>query len=189
MDARTGNLKFGHDINVHWSLLPFDSGICPSVVSFDVSRPSSYITLRPLRDVVPRRIRDEELDKPAVDVPLSEMNITCPHFPSLVINIKSKPRTGIIRCRDVFDAIYQKLHEPLSDFEQRELDKRPDFKPIAYRVFKNRCKKSSQLDVWEEQQGYRKVDLLGDHFMFKGLSRPSSKTDTDWIMHVGPNRL
>ncbi|KDQ62805.1 hypothetical protein JAAARDRAFT_122643, partial [Jaapia argillacea MUCL 33604] len=128
----------------------------------------------------PRPLTSSEMNKPAASKPLTHMTIWCEDLPWWPVVVRRKD--GIC-CADIFHAIYDTYHQPLSDSDRECIPS----KRIAgcEEAFKQRCKSADSLTAWEEAQGLRRVDLLKGKTMFVGLRRPALNQDQNrWVLQV-----
>ncbi|KAF9465304.1 hypothetical protein BDZ94DRAFT_1254212 [Collybia nuda] len=85
-----------------------------------------------------------------------------------------------IRCIDVFEEIYRKLSEPLTEEDMDTIGR--GYAERCVRAFKQRCKDSPGLTLYNEKRGMQRVDLLRGRRIFEGLTR-DSKSAT-WELHI-----
>jgi hypothetical protein len=91
-----------------------------------------------------------------------------------------------LRCIDVFRAIYNTYHKPLTPAEMATLGE--NYIERCRPAFQQRCKDSPGLPLYNEQRGMRRVDLLRGRRIFKGLTQ-SPESGVDWVLHFdGPQR-
>jgi len=131
----------------------------------DVSRPLSRIKLS---GDIPLPVRDSELDRLATVPPVAAMHIKCNSFLQYPVHVRNK--SGVTY-RDVLTAVHDVLHEKLG---RQEWDAVRN--PLRERVklaFHRRCHSASDKDLAREK-GLRRVDLLCDSVIWKGIS---SRTD------------
>jgi hypothetical protein len=114
---------------------------------------------------------------------LTEIKIECTpprglpeHFPLWPIYVR---RRGGLRCIDVFQAIFDTYNLVLTEKDKAQVGS--DYLRRCERAFKQRCKDSPGLTLYNEECGMRRVDLLRGRRIFKAVSQDS--TNTRWILH------
>lgn len=131
-------------------------------------------------------LKTSDLEKPASEVPLTEMSIRCSQLPHWDIHV-SRSSPGGIRCFDVFHAIYETFHFVMSPTEKDHYIP-SDRLARCEAAFQKRCSASPGLRGYELSQGMRRVDLLEGQTIFMGLRRPvesDDKPDRYWVLELG----
>ncbi|KAG8214384.1 hypothetical protein J3R82DRAFT_9377 [Butyriboletus roseoflavus] len=162
--------------NLHWLLLPFDLRRSKRLLRFDMAFPVDEIVfqLEPARRM---KLSETELNKLAANGTMTKMTITFEHKPfSWEVDVKNARG---IRCRDVFEAIYETFNEQLT-LEERRLvrDRR-----AVEDAFQLRCELAPGLPAVERSLGWKRVDVLCHHTIFLGLTQP--KSGSDWVLNLG----
>lgn len=126
-----------------------------------------------------RPLSEEEFDTPASShCDLTEMIVVGPApLDQWPIRIQ---RSQGIRCIDVFQKIYTKLSEPLTEDEKDAIGR--DYIERCTPAFKQRCKDCPGLTRYNEKCGMLRVDLLRGRRIFEGLTR-DSKSAT-WVLQI-----
>ncbi|KAH7885484.1 hypothetical protein F5I97DRAFT_1937679 [Phlebopus sp. FC_14] len=120
-----------------------------------------------------------ELDKPAVNGTLTKMLITFERG-EFTWEVDVKRAQGI-RCRDVFEAIYDTFNEQLTPYEKRFIPM--DRYAAIQEAFRLRCKLAAGLSEVELGLGWKRVDILEHGTIFLGLTQ--QKSGGDWILNLG----
>ncbi|KAF9222972.1 hypothetical protein BS17DRAFT_164196 [Gyrodon lividus] len=161
--------------DLHWQLLPYDTRRSRRLLRFDMAFPVDQISFQDCG--FRTRLTDAELNKPAANGTMSKMLITFEQGPfSWEVDVK---RSQGIRCRDVFQAIYDTFDEQLTREEQRLV---PD-RRACEEAFRLRCKLAAGLPDVERTLGWKRVDVLLHHTIFLGLTQ--AKSGGDWILNLG----
>jgi len=156
-----------------------------SLIAYQSSRPLLLMDFsKPLRSVrlgggdVPLSIRDIDLDQLATSTPLSTMRIQCELF-SWPINVKCSKKSGITH-RDVILAVRDTLYTTVTPKEW-DVIKDPQREWVK-RAFEKRCKSSDDLYAVERQRGLRRVDMLVEKTIWKGISKRDGSGA--WTLHL-----
>lgn len=156
-----------------------------SLIAYHPSRPLLLMDIsKPLRNVklgggdVPLPIRDIDLDQLATSTPLSTMRIQCELF-SWSINVKCSKKSGITH-RDVILAVRDTLYITVTQKEW-EVIKDPQREWVK-RAFERRCRSSEDLYAVERQRGLRRVDMLVEKAIWKGISKRDGSGA--WTLHL-----
>ena len=89
-----------------------------------------------------------------------------------------------ITVRDVIDAIWEYLQEPLTEDEYHRISAVPDgLRNLTYTAHQ-RAKDSYELRLFTQRNGFKRVDVLGGHRRFQGL-RPVAYDDGTWRAFLG----
>lgn len=161
-------------LGLHWQLLPYDPRTSKQLLRFDVVLPVDQICYQ-RSDNVRERLTDQDLDEPASSEPVTKMTITFEQRPfSWTIDVDNPDG---IRCRDVFEAIYNTFNQQLT---LGELWRVPDRRACeeAFRI-RNIVLGSPQI---ERSLGWKRVDALLHHTIFHGLTMNSKG---DWVLNLG----
>src|ERR1700761_7483061 len=142
----------------------------------DFSKPLSRMKIR---GDVPIRVRDSELDQHATSPPTTSMIITINDFPSSEIHVRN--RNGVTN-RDILSKVQQFLYAGLSrqDWDSVKGSMRERVKLAFY----NRCRSSDLLEEVERGKGLKRVDLLCESVLWKGLAPDPANTKA-WILTLG----
>jgi len=155
-----------------------------SLISYHPHRPLLIMDLaKPLTKIrlggdMPLPIRDIDLDQLATSSPLSSMRIQCDLF-SWPINIKAKKKTGITH-RDVILAVRDALYMNISQKEWNSV--KDPLREWVKQAFERRCRSSDDLYAVERQRGLRRVDILAEKTIWKGIS--SRDGSGVWTLHL-----
>ena len=121
------------------------------------------------------QITDEVLDELATSEPTTKMRITFEHQPfSWIIDIDNSKG---IRCRDVFEAIYNAFNQQLTLGELWRVPNRGACEE-AFRI-RNLVLGNPQAEWF---LGWKRVDVLLHHTIFHGLTM---NPEGDWILNLG----
>ncbi|KIJ17580.1 hypothetical protein PAXINDRAFT_9526 [Paxillus involutus ATCC 200175] len=161
--------------DLHWKLLPYDLRRSRRLLRFDMAFPVDQINFQ---DHYGRtRLTELELNKPAANGTMTKMLITFEQGPfSWEVDVK---RAQGIRCRDVFEAIYDTFNEQLTREERRLV---PD-RHACEEAFRLRCALAAGLPDVERALGWKRVDVLLHRTIFLGLTQ--AKSGGDWILNLG----
>ncbi|KAI0947409.1 hypothetical protein AcW1_007643 [Taiwanofungus camphoratus] len=171
-------------VTLHWQLLPHDPSRSKKLIYFDVAQDVSFI--RDHSNMPPLALKASDMEKPAAEIPLNEMSIRCTQLPHWDIHVSRSGPSGV-RCLDVYRAIFETFHPPLTDAE-RELYLPAERRTRCEEQFRKRCKASPGLYDYELRLGMRRVDLLEGRTIFMGLRRPmdtDDKPDRYWVLELG----
>ncbi|KZT65841.1 hypothetical protein DAEQUDRAFT_497326 [Daedalea quercina L-15889] len=174
-------------VTLHWQLLPYDAARSKKLVYFNIANPPAMI--RDHTRMPPVSLPQAEMEKPAAEIPLTEMQIRCSQLPhwDIVVNPAGP---GGIRCIDVYRAIYETFQKELSETE------RDHYIPSGRRrqceaAWRKRCKEAPGLPEVNLKKGMCRIDLLEGRTIFMGLRRPvptDDKPDRVWVLELGfPN--
>ena len=118
----------------------------------------------------------------ATNPPISALRVVCDILPYPWWRIKAR-NDGGVTVRDVFDAIYNTLHVPLTNTEWDGLSEKQKLR--VQRAFEVRWSAAAQPQR-ERKQGLRRVDCLLGSTTFAGLSM-SDDSDFDCVLSLGRN--
>jgi len=123
-------------------------------------------------------VRDIDLDQLATSSPLSSMRIQCELF-QWPVNVRCSKKTGITH-RDVILAVREVLY---TNIKQKEWEVVKDpHREWVKQAFERRCRNSEDLYAIERQRGLRRVDMLTEKTIWKGIStRDGSGV---WTLHL-----
>jgi hypothetical protein len=143
-------------------------------------------------------ISDAEFSQPATSPGLRELTIVVSG--QVNVDIRSTPFTPIptlrrldrrreivppITLRDVLDTLHRVLHGPISHIDWARLS--TSTQRAVDRAYRRRCRSTAVVDPEEGErqaaQGVKKVDLLLDQFMFRGLV-PLEGSNSQAIMRL-----
>lgn len=166
--------KFG----LHWQLLPANPAL-GKYVRFDAGLP--VYMMKKYTDGVPAPMLERDFCKPAVEgVKLARMTLRCAqlrHWPDIVVwNPKG------VTCGDVFDAVYDMLHTPLTELEIARLVDSAERRRRVAEAFVQRCRDAPLLDEYVRQQGLRRIDLLQGKRIFAGMQLAQGDRCDLWQM-------
>ncbi|KAF9240243.1 hypothetical protein BU15DRAFT_45954 [Melanogaster broomeanus] len=162
--------------DLHWQLLPYDPRRSKGVLRFDTAFPVDNICF--LNRGHRTKLTELELNKAAANGTMTKMQITFTHGPfTWEVDVK---RSQGIRCRDVFQAIYDTFNEQLTPEERRLV---PD-PSKCHEAFRLRCSVADGLPHVERALGWKRVDVLLHHTIFLGLTQ--EKSGGDWYLNLGP---
>ncbi|CDO69871.1 hypothetical protein BN946_scf184884.g30 [Trametes cinnabarina] len=189
--------------SLHWQLCPpieYPTILFPAKkrlskhILFDVSMPPSCIAFRDVEDagVVLRgsAAREYTYRHARTGKPLYEMILRCDKIPDLAIRVKAK-HGDVIRCRDVYEAIYKSLDRVMSPEELVRYRTGRNFARCE-EAFERRCQRIHRgVPSVERAQGMRLVDLLEGDTYFLGLKTPPIGSPLDlegkvWFVNFGP---
>lgn len=167
--------KFG----LHWQLLPPRAAL-GRYVRFDAGLPV-YLIKRYADGGVPGAMLERDFCKPAVEgVRLTRMTLRCAqlrHWPDIVVwNPKG------VTCGDVFDAVYDMLHTPLTELECARLLDGDETRRRVGEAFAQRCRDAPLLDEYVRQQGLRRIDVLEGKRVFAGMQLATGDRCDLWQM-------
>ncbi|KAG1795533.1 uncharacterized protein BJ212DRAFT_581583 [Suillus subaureus] len=165
--------------NLHWQLLSYHPAQPNLSVHFDIAFPTHDIEYMQDSSYRIQRmpLSDADLDKPAANKELTDMTIKFQHNP-LQWDICVKRDKGI-RVRDVFEAIYSAFDKPLTPHEKSLI---PHHLHAGYEeAFRLRCNLAPVLPFMQENQGWKRVDVLLYETIFCGLAQ--SKRG-DWTLNL-----
>lgn len=132
--------------------------------------------IRALGDAYPRPLTRDERGTPASShCMLTKMTITCPkleHWPVVV------ERADGLRCIDVFKAIYDTYCVPLTRSELGVIGS--IYIDSCMPAFRQRCKDSPGITLYNEKRGVCRVDLLRTKRIFKCLTK--NKEPATWTL-------
>jgi hypothetical protein len=149
-------------------LLHFDVGFDPRIDDWNI---------RANRGGYSTPLAREELVLPvSTHCVLTKMVIHCRVLDQWPITIE---RDQGLRCVDVFRAIYDTYHKPLTSMELAALG--DGYIERCRPAFEQRCKDSPGLPLFNQQRGMRRVDLLRGRRIFKGLTR-TSESGAKWVL-------
>jgi len=142
----------------------------------DFSKPLSRMKIR---GDVPIRVRDSELDQHATSPPRTSMIIMISDFSGSEVHVRN--RSGVTN-RDILSKIQQFLYAGLSrqDWDSVKGSMRERVKLAFY----NRCRSSDLLEEVERRNGLKRVDLLCESVLWKGLAPDPANTNA-WILTLG----
>ncbi|KIJ59984.1 hypothetical protein HYDPIDRAFT_32710 [Hydnomerulius pinastri MD-312] len=94
-------------------------------------------------------------------------------------------QTGKVTIRDLFEAIHEYFNTPLNRVEVDYITSlgRNNYNTLVD-AYRQRCRGSSSLPGWEAQQGFRRVDCLGDRKHWWGVWI-SPSPDGTWCLNLG----
>jgi len=141
----------------------------------DLSKPLTKIKLG---GDMPLPIRDIDLDQLATSTALSTMRIQCDLF-SWPINVKASKKTGITH-RDVILAVRDALYANISSKEWSSV--KDPHREWVKQAFERRCRNSDDLYAVERHRGLRRVDMLTEKTIWKGIS--SRDGSGAWTLHL-----
>lgn len=141
-------------------------------IGFDPRIPWNIRMDRERGKILSEITRDEEEIPVSTHCKVTKMVITCKDLSRWPVYVER--REGI-RCIDVFRAIYETFHQPLTTREKRDLVSQSHQRP-----FEQRCRDSPGLKEYNLKQGMLRVDLLKGHRIFRGI-RPSG---ADWVLII-----
>lgn len=129
-------------------------------------------------------IRREESDIPvSPHTNLTEMTIECipprnfpEHFILWQIHVR---RSRGLRCIDIFRAIFETYNVLLTEREKKQIGSQ--YLRRCEPSFKQRCKDSPGLPLYNEECGMRRIDVLRGRRIFKSLTQDS--TNSRWELH------
>lgn len=127
-----------------------------------------------------RPARSSEVNKLATREPITSMTIRCARLPQWEVHVR-RQGDAPIRCLDVFTAVYDTFHVPLTDAEKENIGE--EYLQSCEVHWKARCKAAACLTDVEELQGLRRVDLLRGRTMFRGLTCPAPGSGY-WMLHL-----
>jgi len=159
---------------IHWLLLPYDPRTSKRLLRFDIILPVDQICYQ-YSSNVRERVSDEDPDEPAPDEPMTKMRITFEQQPFSWTRDVDNPKR--IRCRDVFEAIYNSFNQQLTLGEMWRVPNRGACED-AFRL-RSLVLGSSQT---ERSLGWKRVDVLLHHTFFHGLT---TNQEGDWILNLG----
>lgn len=178
----------GEAIAVSWPLVDFVSrrGKGTPALYFDVGfdpRKDQW-AIRVDRGGFLGPIKREESDIPvSPHTTLTEMTISCKppngfpdHFTLWPIHVR---RSRGLRCIDVFRAIFDTYNILLTEKEKAQIGDK--YLRRCERAFKQRCKDSPGLPLYNEECGMRRVDVLRGRRIFKAITQ--DPTNTYWVLH------
>jgi len=128
---------------------------------------------------MPLPIRDIDLDQLATSFALSTMRIQCDLF-TWSISVKAKKKTGITH-RDVILAVRDALYATITQKEWGAV--KDPLREWVKQAFERRCRNSDDLYAVERQRGLRRIDLLAEKTIWKGIS--SRDGSGSWSLHLG----
>ncbi|KAF8955240.1 hypothetical protein BDZ97DRAFT_1640120, partial [Flammula alnicola] len=146
-------------------------------VEYDLSYSPS--TIKPLMYPMPADIWDQPATMPTVPF----MDISCPRLPWRVTVVPRSKTIGYVTIGDVFEALYRALRINVTAAEFALIPS-PDAKKKVTTTYQLRYKRQSDVRAYEDEKahGLKRVDFLGEHTHFKGLT--SSKGGVGgWILH------
>lgn len=128
---------------------------------------------------MPLQIRAIDLDQLATSSPLSSMRIQCDLF-SWSIHVKASKKTGITH-RDVITAVRDAVYTNITSKEWNGV--KDPHREFVKQAFERRCKSSDELYAVERQRGLKRVDLLAEKSIWKGISAREEGTGV-WTLHL-----
>ena len=133
------------------------------MLNYDVSQLPSTIKLNVL--TIPPHVFNE----PATTPPIPSMVIRCQHLPWKITILPTN--TKHVTVRDVFDGIYRSLRHTVLEAEYQCLPS-AEAKYSVNNAYNRRYKRINDPRVreLEKSKGPRRVDFLGEHTHFTGLS-------------------
>ena len=165
-------------MNLHWQLHPYNPQSCKKRLLFDVAL--SVENMRDITNAAPLALGTAVMDKPAADIPLTEMRIQCRNLPHWDIVVRNPMG---ITCGDVFRVIHHELSARLTD-EERKLYVSERRRHAIMAAFEQRCKKDPMYDEYVRLRGLTRVDLLCGKTIFAGLVR-APDSDDYWLLELG----
>jgi len=134
-----------------------------TMLHYDVSCPPSTIT--PNVSTVKPHVFNEMATNP----PVPSMVIRCSHLPWTITILPTN--TKYVTVRDVFDGIYRSLRLMVHAAEFECLPS-PEAKHRVNNAYVRRYKRIDDTETrqHEKAKGLKRVDFLGEHTLFKGLS-------------------
>jgi len=168
----------GDAITLHWQLLPYNCQISRKFLRYDISFPPKD-TIRDLTTLRP--LPESDYQKLASQPALDEMLIRCENGAKMEAWNIYVYRKGGIRCIDVFQAIHESFSSILDQDEKKKISKTK--MSSCEKAFKRRCQLSSNLTLWEERQGMKRVDLLEGRTIFLGLALSPARDC--WLLQLG----
>jgi len=165
-------------ITLHWQLLPYNHHISRKFIRFDISHPPKN-TIRDLN--TGRPLSESDYEKLASQPALDEMLIRCENGAKIEPWNIYVHRKGGIRCIDIFQAIHESFSSVLDEDEKKKISRIK--MSGCEKAFKRRCELSSNLTLWEQRQGMKRVDLLEGRTIFLGLA--SSPGRDCWLLQLG----
>ncbi|KIJ64578.1 hypothetical protein HYDPIDRAFT_28512 [Hydnomerulius pinastri MD-312] len=167
--------------DLHWQLLPYDQRRSRRRIRFDMAFPVGDICFSD--QGYRTKLANSDLDKPAANGLMTKMLITFEKGPfSWEVDVK---RAQGIRCRDVFEAIYDTFNEQLTLEEQRLVPRAE--RQSCHQALRLRCKLVPALAEVEYALGLKRVDVMQTQTIFLGLTQP--KSGGDWVLNLGPPPL
>jgi len=127
---------------------------------------------------MPLQIRDIDLDQLATSTPLSSMRIQCDLF-SWPIHVKASRKTGITH-RDVISAVRDAMYLNILPKEWNVV--KDPLREWVKQAFERRCRNSDELYAVERQRGLRRIDLLAEKTIWKGIS--AREGTAVWTLHL-----
>ncbi|EKM56020.1 uncharacterized protein PHACADRAFT_257036 [Phanerochaete carnosa HHB-10118-sp] len=166
---------------LHWQLLP-PRAAPGRYVRFDAGLPV-YLIKRHTGGgaAAGTEMLERDFCKAAVEgVRLTRMTLRCAqlrHWPDIVVwNPKG------VTCGDVFDAVYDMLHTPLTERECARLLEGEETRRRVVEAFAQRCRDAPLLDEYVRQQGLRRIDVLEGKRVFAGMQLVSGDRCDLWQM-------
>ena len=163
---------------LHWQLLPANPAL-GKYIRFDAGLP--VYLMRKYTNEIPAPMLERDFCKPAVEgVKLTRMTIKCHqlrHWPDIVV---WNPK-GVV-CGDVFDAVYDMLHTPLTDLERERLLDTEEKHRRVREAFLQRCKDAPLLDEYVRQQGLKRIDILQGKRIFAGMELAKGDRCDLWLL-------
>ncbi|KZT05583.1 uncharacterized protein LAESUDRAFT_750511 [Laetiporus sulphureus 93-53] len=126
----------------------------------------------------------EELSQPATHPPVKHITIICDSIPNWPIEVKPAQKErkrlfpversshdALVTLEDVLIAMHKHMQQPVTQVEWAELSE-ADVEKVS-RVYTRRCRTFPREGpgAFKEHIGVRRVDYLGDNYMFRGLVR------------------
>ncbi|KAG1809851.1 uncharacterized protein HD556DRAFT_9673 [Suillus plorans] len=114
----------------------------------------------------------QALSSEVTDIPVGIIEIAIPACPTAYMwDAIRVQRTSAIKVQDVLDAIYNWLQTPLTLAEMEHIGcVYPDGGDAIVRALQERASASPTLHGWEQRQGPRRIDCLGEVRRWMGLS-------------------
>ena len=162
-------------LGIHWLLLPYDPRTSRDLLRFDVIFPVDQICYQ--HSNTRERLPEADLDAPASTAPLTNMTITFEQWPFFWTIDVDQPKG--IRCRHVFEAIYNSFNQQLT---LGELWRVPDRRTCEEAFRRRITVRGGTQAARERSRGWKRVDVLLHHTLFHGLTMTP---DGRWVLHLG----
>ncbi|KAI0786165.1 hypothetical protein C8Q75DRAFT_697514, partial [Abortiporus biennis] len=148
-------------------------------VHFDVSAAAMEVRFDSVNPTYRIHLTKEQLDKKAAgnNVHLTKMTIRCEQLEHWKLVVENPDG---ITCGDVFKAIHETYHVPLTTEEIKLYISRRR-RTACEEAFSRRCRRNPEV----RRKGIMRIDLLQDNYMFKGLKRPPNANDNQWVLEFG----
>jgi hypothetical protein len=124
---------------------------------------------------IPTKVHDSDLDQLATSPITNSMQIT---INDLSADVEVRNKRGVT-IRDVINTLRDYLYVNISRREWDEI-KEP-FRNRVKLAFISRCRSSDLLEEVEQRKGLRRVDLLCENVVWKGLAPDTEKTNV-WVL-------